>query len=505
MEFTRSGKFNRTSTTTNTTTNETLSTYGFYGSALIYTATSTDKTLNGSDENEAFIYDLTLNGTNALRFSGFTDFNAGGGDDIMDFTVRPANVGKEYATTAKVSGGLGNDVIWTAGAKLTIVYGDYQTMSGSSSTDMVQGGNDIIDLSAATAATTTYGDGATLNWAKGGNDTITGTKAGEYLYGDGGMATLANATATGGDDIIYGKAGADNIYGEGVGLANISGATGATAIGGNDILYAYDATTIGTDADNIYGDAANMAVQSSTTVIGGNDGIYGSNGGNMLYGDGTTVASGTDSTFTGGADTIYGRGGGDSIYGDGFSGATASGSKATGGNDILYGDDGDDAIYGDFSNVGHLTLSSTASGGNDSLYGGAGADSLVGDAGGTRAGLTMTCGNDRLDGGAGNDQLYGDISTTASGTITGGNDTFVFQPGSGADTIFDFGQSAGSATGDDLIDVSAYGYTSFADLTISNNGTATVTVTFSGSNSVKVQNKANTALTLDASDFIFAA
>ncbi|MBS7539557.1 hypothetical protein, partial [Ancylobacter lacus] len=95
MNFTRSGKFTRTSTTTNTTTNETLSTYGYYGSSVIYTADSF-KILSGSDANEAFIYDLTLSGTNALRFSGFMLFDAGGGDDIMDFTVRPANAGHEY-------------------------------------------------------------------------------------------------------------------------------------------------------------------------------------------------------------------------------------------------------------------------------------------------------------------------------------------------------------------------------------------------------------------------
>ncbi|MBS7541446.1 hypothetical protein [Ancylobacter lacus] len=131
MLFTRSGKFNRTSSTTNTTTGQVLSTYGFYGSSVIYTASGGDTTLTGSTENEAFIYDLTLNGTNALRFSGFTAFDAGAGDDIMDFTVRPANAGNEYATDATLSGGLGNDVIWTAGSHLKTVHGDVATLSGT--------------------------------------------------------------------------------------------------------------------------------------------------------------------------------------------------------------------------------------------------------------------------------------------------------------------------------------------------------------------------------------
>ncbi|MBS7540582.1 calcium-binding protein [Ancylobacter lacus] len=501
MQFTRSGRFSRTSTTTNTTTNQTLSTYGFYGSSVIYTATDSDTTLTGSDANEAFIYDLTLSGSNALRFSGFTAFDAGAGDDIIDFTVRPANAGHEYATDATIYGGLGNDVIWTAGSHLAPVYGDNVTMAGTSASDLVQGGNDIIDASAATVGTAVIGDGFYLSWAKGGNDTLTGSASDDTLYGDGGrLAYTASSSAFGGDDVLRGGAGKDTLYGDG----NLLGyGASSTAVGGNDTLYA----GTGTEADMLYGDGSYLCNGTGSTATGGNDTLYGNDGGNPLYGDGGTLGFGRNATATGGNDTVYAGGGADTLFGDANAFGFSAGSTVKGGADTLYGEDGDDTIYGDGKACGNLANVVTATGGGDTLHGGAGADILVGDADSVTAKASLTCGNDRLDGGTGNDKLYGDVSgtITAGGVVTGGNDTFVFQPGSGADTIYDFGQVAGSSTGDDLIDVSAYGYTSFAGLSITGNGTAAVVVDFGGGNSVTVQNRANTALTLDASDFVFAA
>ena len=55
--------------------------------------------------------------------------------------------------------------------------------------------------------------------------------------------------------------------------------------------------------------------------------------------------------------------------------------------------------------------------GNDSIYGGDGADLFYGGKG-----------NDTLWGGGGNDSLYGGA----------GNDTFIYKPGDGTDTIFDY-------------------------------------------------------------------
>ncbi|MBS7537765.1 calcium-binding protein [Ancylobacter lacus] len=501
MQFTRSGKFSRASTTTNTTTNQTLSTTGFYGSSVIYTASGGDTTLTGSDANEAFIYDLTLSGTNALRFSGFTAFDAGAGDDIIDFTVRPANAGHEYATDATIYGGLGNDVIWTAGSHLGAVFGDNVTIAGTSASDLVQGGNDIIDASAATVGTAVIGDGYYMSWAKGGNDTITGSAGNDTLYGDGSrLASDDTSSAFGGDDVLRGGAGKDTLYGDGY---NLGYGTSSTAVGGNDTLYA----GTGTEADMLYGDGSYLCVGAGSTATGGNDTLYGNDGGNSLYGDVGSLGYGRNTTATGGNDTVHAGGGADTLYGDANVFGYGNGSTVKGGIDTLYGEDGDDTIYGDGKACGSGTNVVTATGGGDTLHGGAGADILVGDAESVAAKASLTCGNDRLDGGTGNDKLYGDVSGTiiTGGKVTGGNDTFVFEPNSGADTIYDFGQTAGSSTGDDLIDVSAYGYTSFSGLSITGNGTASVVVNFGSGNSVTVQNKANTALTLSASDFVFAA
>jgi Ca2+-binding RTX toxin-like protein len=106
------------------------------------------------------------------------------------------------------------------------------------------------------------------------------------------------------------------------------------------------------------------------------------------------------------------------------------------GNDTLDGDDGDDQLFGH--------------GDDDILNGGNGADFLAG-------GL----GNDVMDGGAGSDFLSGE---QGNDTMTGGVgafDYFLMQNGFGNDTITDF--EAGLA-GADLLDVTSFGFGSFANL-----------------------------------------
>ncbi len=407
MQFLATGKFSKTSTATNGATAATLSLYGTYGSGAIYTATSSDKTLTGTAGNDAFIYDLTLSGNNALRFSGFTTFDLGAGDDFVDFTTSAANAASPYATQATVWGGSGNDTIW-GGGKATTVYGDIYSLDGPAGSP-IQGGNDVIDMRgvASGTASTVYGDGLGVQNGRGGNDTITLGAGGGAVRGDSYyFATSANVTSYGGNDTITATAGTTYIYGE----AQLVG-TGAssTAICGGDVVYG------GTGTDNIFGDAS---------TLGG--------------GGGTALT-------VGGNDILHGGAGNDKIYGDAYDTTAATGGVVKGGNDVI-------------------------------------------------------------DGGTGDDSLWGDVRTiNGTGSFTGGNDTFVFQPGSGHDTIYDFGNGTDTRTGTDKIDVSAYGIHSLAGLTITNNGSSAVTVAFDSGNNVVVKTYDNTALTLTASDFKFAA
>ena len=96
--------------------------------------------------------------------------------------------------------------------------------------------------------------------------------------------------------------------------------------------------------------------------------------------------------------------------------------------------------------------------GNDSYLGSADNDVLSG-AGGNDT-IDGERGHDVLDGGAGDDTLTGGIGDDF---LTGGaaNDLFVFQDGGNDDSVSDF--VAGAAT-DDVLDVSAFGFASKADV-----------------------------------------
>lgn len=71
--------------------------------------------------------------------------------------------------------------------------------------------------------------------------------------------------------------------------------------------------------------------------------------------------------------------------------------------------------------------------------------------GGASDTLTTGLGDDTIDGRAGNDTLTG----------SGGNDTFIFIDGSGDDTVTDFVAGAGT---DDKLDITAFGFATFADV-----------------------------------------
>lgn len=324
-----------------------------------------------------------------------------------------------------------------------------------------------------------------------GNDVLFGEDGRDTLYGDDGDDLLFGGRD---DDLLYGGENADFLYGEhgadrlfgGPGMDILFGGEGNDYLGGDG------------DGDMLYGNAGHDTLLGGTgndTLSGeeGNDILKGDEGCDLLYGGegNDTLSGGADCDMLwGGAgnDTLSGNGDGDILYGEDGN-DTLSGGE---GNDILYGGTGADTLLGE---EGNDILSGGA--GKDRLDGGAGGNTLFGEEGDD----TLLGGPDRdvLDGGAGNDVMRGGsgddaymvdapgdrvyesanggmdgVGSTVSFTLgphvenltllgtlpidgTGndldnvlignmntnvldgrkGNDTYLFSPGSGADTIVD--------------------------------------------------------------------
>ncbi len=153
---------------------------------------------------------------------------------------------------------------------------------------------------------------------------------------------------------------------------------------------------------------------------GATDVVYKVSDGGYLYGtDALDVLNGSrgDDNIIGykGDDVIYGHAGNDAIDGGDGNDTIYGGSgydvlQGNAGNDILYGESGNDQIYGGQ--------------GSDYLNGGDGDDYILGEGSG-----------DTLEGGQGNDYLEGGE----------GRDSYIFNLGDGADTVFDYEYYRGTA------------------------------------------------------------
>lgn len=182
-----------------------------------------------------------------------------------------------------------------------------------------------------------------------------------------------------------------------------------------------------------------------------------------------------------GDDFLYGGGGRDLLFGDE-------------GNDDLLGATGADKIYG-----GDGADEIDGGTGNDVLSGGRGRDNLEGGAGNDT--LNADDGNDRVNGGAGNDTLRGGngndvlIGGTGDDTLLGGNGADIFRYGvnHGNDIVSDF------QDGDDRIDLSAFGFSSFAEVkALAQNVGGDVLFTFGPDASLVIENITKSELgTLD--------
>jgi Ca2+-binding RTX toxin-like protein len=324
----------------------------------------------------------------------------------------------------------------TEGADNIIGFAENETINGL-------GGNDIIR----------GGDGNDTLSGDGGNDNLSGDKGDDILLGGDGNDTLYGGD---GNDILEGGAGTDSLYG-GNGddvLRSGGGSTGYYesqqgdagndtylfgAGDGNAVINNYD-TGVGrydvlrflagvapgdvraTRSTSAPYSSLVLTLQSTGAVITVsnhfNSSSYELNA--IEFANGTVWDVATIKALvmgaTEGADNIIGFAESETINGLGGNDILRGGE----GNDIISGGAGVDSLFGD---NGADTL--LGGDGNDYVYGGEGNDILEGGAGTDT--LNGDNGNDYLNGGAGNDSLNGGA----------GNDTYVFQRGTGQDSISD--------------------------------------------------------------------
>ena len=302
-----------------------------------------------------------------------------------------------------------------------------------------------------------------------GNNTLAGDPGQENdIFGD----ALAMDCDKGGNDTLIGGANVINhLWGEALTMNRSEGGNDTLIGGAKDTPAPFPPEVGATNPDNVLcGDTGDLSITTAdmTNSKGGNDILIGGvNAFNIIAGDTCHIMT-----------------------------------NSKGGNDILIG-----GVNATNIMVGDAQSMIKSAGGNDTLIGGVNATNfLYGDA---EHMTNSASGNDRLVSGANaKDQMWGDFADDLSkgGTSLGGNDIFVFAPGSGLDVINDFND--GPTGPQDRIDVSAYGFDDISDLVIVGNGTAKVTVAFDGTadelgDEVVVNGFAGSVVTLKADDFTF--
>ena len=379
----------------------------------------------------------------------------------------------------------------------------------------------------------------------------------EAFIGARGIGNALDNVMTG-DDSEYnrldGGAGADRLIGLGGNDHYLVDTQGDLVFenpdGGIDLIEATTSFQLYANVENlrlIWGSSASFGVgndidnviegnQHDNLLIGhgGNDTLYGGIGNDSLFGmDGDDTLSGSDGIdyLAGGTgtDTLEGHRGADALYGeDGddilIGGADFATDILVGGagNDILRGDSGegdydlmdggsgDDSYYVDTpddltfeaADGGVDTVHATIDGAGYYLYANVenlvlGGDTPFGVGNELNNRITGSdasnwllggAGDDILNGRGGNDVLFGEA----------GADVFVFAQGTGGDVIGDF------TAGTDRIDLSAFGFTSFAQVeaALGENG-GTSFLTLGNGDMIVLNGVARSAL--GAGDFILAS
>ncbi len=312
----------------------------------------------------------------------------------------------------EIDGGDGDDMIMGGDGDDLIDGGDGDDeISGGDGDDEIMGG-DGDDLFRPGLGSDIV-DGGDGNNSVGYTDLDVGVTvdlgAGMTTIGDGGgvdeLMNIQNATGSDSDDTLIGDEN-DNVLNGGAGNDTLNGGEGNDTA---DFSHADGPV----DIDLKSGEATyEVDGETFTDTLISIEGITGTDSDDDLVGD-----SG-DNKLDGGAgdDNIKGGSGNDELTG----GEGDDNLNAGSGNDKLNGSEDDDNLRG--------------GSGDDELNGGDGDDSLNGGSG-----------NDMLNGGAGDDMMRGGS----------GDDVFIFEQGTGFDTVRDF------YPGDDLIDLTDFGLADF--------------------------------------------
>ena len=390
-----------------------------------------DDDLRGSDGDD------TLSGDDGkdLLFGG-------SGDDTLSGGAHDDNLSGEAGNDSLFGGDGDDDLIGGNGDdELRGDAGDDRLL-GQDGEDLLFGGDGEDVLFGGDGEDALRGNaGEDRLFGGDGDDTLFGGDSDDFLRGDDGDDVLFGED---GDDDLRGSDGDDRLLGQ-RGDDLLFGGDGNDALfggDGNDVLRgeAGDDNLVGADGDDVLiadiGDDNLLGGAGDDELRGdeGNDRLLGQDGEDLLFGgDGEDVLFGGE-----GDDTLRGNDGDDDLRGeigddDLFGGNGDDELRGEEGEDRLFGGDGDDLLIG-----GDGDDALIGSDGNDDLRGGDGVDRLLGGDG-----------DDILAGGAGDDLLIG-------GT---GDDIFVFTSGDGFDRITDFDED-----GDDNIDLSTFGFSSFADI-----------------------------------------
>ncbi|MFO0928639.1 MAG: calcium-binding protein [Gemmataceae bacterium] len=388
--------------------------------------------------NVSSTWDLTGGGAgtvNGLSFSGFDHLTAGSADDLFQIAAGGALAGT-------LIGGGGTDTLtyaaWTTPVGVNLKTGTATALGGVGGIERLRGGTGNDSLTGSDAGDVLDGGpGNDVLNGGGGSDELTGGPGNDVLNGGLGIDVLIESgdvsltlTAT----ALTGGLGADTLTaieqarltgGAGNNVLNAAMFPGAVTLDGGD---GADTLTGGLGADVLIGGPGNDRLMGGAGVdlviaAGGSFVLSATSlsgqGSDTLAGveRATLTGDGADNTFTvsgwSGVATLDGAGGTDLIVSSNnanFTLTDTSLTRSTGGNFTLVSIEAASLTGGAGNNVlnagaftGRLTLN--GAGGNDILTGGSGPNVLLGGAGNDT--LTGGASRDLLIGGSGIDRLFG--------------------------------------------------------------------------------------------------